>query len=794
MSTRPAPSARTLVAVTVGAALAVTAAVPASAGPPRHSAPPPPTFTDVTVHDPSVVVADDEVWVFGSHLQVARTDDLMAWEQVASGVDADNPIFDDVRSELAETFDWAQTDTLWAADVLQLPDGRFAMYYNACKGDSPRSAMGVAVADDVDGPYEDTGIILRSGMWDEPSEDGTVYDARVHPNVVDPDAFYDADGDLWMVYGSYSGGIFILRMDPATGLPLPDQGYGTHLVGGNHSRIEAPSVMYDEDSGFYYLFLSFGGLDADGAYNVRVARSTSPDGPYLDAEGNPMSEVRSDPDLPLFDDASIAPYGTKVLGNHLFRRVVGDPGTGPGVGYVSPGHSSTYVDEATGRRFLVFHSRFPGQGETHHVRVHEMFLNARDWPVVAPYRYADDGSHRRHDALRRDDVVGQYALVEHGKAISPEVPTSVPVALERDRRVTGALTGRWTWQGRDRVRVTSDGQRYDGVVSRQWQPDRREWVVTFTVQSVAGVSLWGTQVEPSSAATAVRAVVADLDLGDTSAVVADLTLPTVGTSGATIAWTSSDPAVVTTTGEVTRPEHGADDANLTLTATVTKDRRTATKVFDVTVLAHAPAGLVGAWAFEGDLAEASGVLPDGTVTGPRVDAAGGTVSYVEGVSGRAVHLDGASGVRLPDGLVAGTAYSVALWLRPDALTPLSTAFFGARDANAWVSVVPRGHDGVGGSAMVWAGSAWYDAGTGVQLPVGEWSHVALTVDSGAVAVYVDGEQRFAGTGFPDVFTTTTGVFTLGVNWWDAPFAGTVDELSVHGSALSAQEVATLAAR
>ena len=43
-------------------------------------------------------------------------------------------------------------------------------------------------------PYDDLGIVLKSGMWDQPSEDGTIYDARVHPNVVDPDVFYDQDG------------------------------------------------------------------------------------------------------------------------------------------------------------------------------------------------------------------------------------------------------------------------------------------------------------------------------------------------------------------------------------------------------------------------------------------------------------------------------------------------------------------------------------------------------------------------------------------------------------------------
>lgn len=142
-------------------------------------------------------------------------------------------------------------------------------------------------------------------MVGESENPGETYDARIHPNAVDPDAFYDADGGLWMVYGSYSGGIFLLQLDPATGKPLPGQGYGEHLVGGNHSRIEGPTIQYDASTGYYYLYVSFGGLDASGGYDVRVARSRSVTGPYLDASGNDMRTVKADPAQPLFDDASI---------------------------------------------------------------------------------------------------------------------------------------------------------------------------------------------------------------------------------------------------------------------------------------------------------------------------------------------------------------------------------------------------------------------------------------------------------------------------------------------------------
>ncbi len=228
-----------------------------------------PVYQEASVHDPSVIKVGNEFYIFGSHLASAKSSDLMNWSMISSGVADGNPLIPNVTTELKDALSWAQTNTLWAADVIQLADGKFYMYYNACKGDSPRSAMGIAVADHIEGPYRDKGIFLKSGMWDEISEDGTIYDARIHPNTVDPDVFFDKDGKLWMVYGSYSGGIFVMQMDPATGKPLPDQGYGKKLIGGNHSRIEGAYMLYSPQTDYYYMFLSFGGLDSTGGYNLR---------------------------------------------------------------------------------------------------------------------------------------------------------------------------------------------------------------------------------------------------------------------------------------------------------------------------------------------------------------------------------------------------------------------------------------------------------------------------------------------------------------------------------------------
>lgn len=49
---------------------------------------------------------------------------------------------------------------------------------------------------------------------------GAQYNYEDYPNAIDPTVFYDADGRMWMVYGSWSGGIFLLEIDKTTGLVI----------------------------------------------------------------------------------------------------------------------------------------------------------------------------------------------------------------------------------------------------------------------------------------------------------------------------------------------------------------------------------------------------------------------------------------------------------------------------------------------------------------------------------------------------------------------------------------------
>ena len=103
-----------------------------------------------------------------------------------------------------------------------------------------------------------------------------------------------------------------------------------------------------------------------------------------------------------------------------------------------------------------------------------------------------------------------------------------------------------------------------------------------------------------------------------------------------------------------------------------------------------------------------------------------------------------------------------------------------------VSFLPEGWDG---NTMFWSGSdPWFDGSAGERIPANAWSHLAFSVNHGVVSVYINGEQRFSAGTLTDFFSTRLGVFALGVNYWDVPFDGMIDELKVYEASLSAAEI------
>lgn len=433
-------------------------------------------FGNAGVHDPSVLYDDGTYYVYGSHMQAARSSDLQDWK-LFSKLDKCT-LQPNYAVEFKEALTYAQTGTFWAPDVIRLADGRYYMYYCCCEGSKPLAALGLAVSDSPEGPFENVGILLTSG--------DAGYDATKYPNAIDPCVFFDRDGErLWMVYGSYSGGIFLLELDPATGLILEGQEpCGVRLLGGNHARIEAPYIVYNPDTDYYYLFLSFGGLGVNDGYNIRVCRSRDVTGPYEDAQGHDMRDCMCKPGN-FWNDDDVAPYGVKLLGGYQFTPLDGENSAKAQI-VRSPGHNSAIM--ADDGWYIIHHTRFAPNGDRYIVQTRRMVFNDYGWPVVAPTRFV------RADALPagvEPALDGVFKLVFHGQDTNLVEHTSVAAEFHPDGMVTGGATGRF--EAGEALVLTLDGVEYHGFTDIGYDQDQDAFVTTFAAMSEDGYSVWGVR-------------------------------------------------------------------------------------------------------------------------------------------------------------------------------------------------------------------------------------------------------------------------------------------------------------
>lgn len=467
--------------------------------------PPPPKFTPATVHDPSVFPAGGgEFYAIGSHLAVAKTSDFMQWRQVTLDwnsrrndfypEDNPDPSVQKVRDQIDDVMRGSQNPLgFFASDIHHMPDGRFFHYYSITSSWCC-SAIGLAIADKVEGPYITQGLVVRSAeaAGDSLSPDGArKWSQARHPNCIDPQAFFDKDNEkFYLTYGSWSGGIFIYELDPKTGMlkagaeiNAENDGYGRKLLRNSHVSIEGPFIVYSPETQFYYLFVSYGGLAANGGYNMRVFRSPNPDGPYCD----PMNPgVDMGKDLRYMEHYN---YGVKIMGSYKFKYVRGESSLGS-TGFLSPGHNSVYYDSAAGKYFLVYHQRFEGRGEYHEVRICEMFLNEDGWFTASPFRY-DGGSIR---SFSPENIPGTWKLINHGREINTVPIQSSAYQFADDGAITGPRGSNGKWELLDDGKtayITVDGILYKGVFLRCYDEDKRAWVQAFTALSEDGIALWG---------------------------------------------------------------------------------------------------------------------------------------------------------------------------------------------------------------------------------------------------------------------------------------------------------------
>lgn len=530
---------KTCVATGLSAVLAVSAAfgvVPGTKG--EASAAITGDLKRVSVHDPSIVVGEDGTYyVFGTHITTAKSTDLANWTQCSNGyAKVNNTHFGNLSQNLAESFKWAgENDSdcsggfaVWAPDVYwnehyvneDGTKGAYMMYYSV-SSTYCRSAIGYAVSQDIDGVYEYAGTIIYSGFTKQSAKDnksikdkiwtntnidelieagkidayndkwssGTTYNTDYAPNAIDPTLFSDTEGRLWVTYGSWSGGIYLLELNPETGEALYpgkcsttedgrviDSYFGIRIAGGHTISGEGPFILYDEETQYYYLYVTYEYLDSVSGYNMRLFRSKTPEGPYLDAAGNGATlSSRSD---------NHDKYGIKIMGNHQFSCM--------SLPYKSPGHNSALIDK-DGQRYLFYHTRFNNDWRFE-LRVHQQFMNEKGWPVTAVFE--NRGDKISETGYSNDDIVGTYEFINHGtKSDKSNVTYSQKVVLNADGTVSGAVKGTWKeTENSYKATFVIDGVSYYGVFFKQQDESyEHNKTMTFTAIGDNNETIWGVR-------------------------------------------------------------------------------------------------------------------------------------------------------------------------------------------------------------------------------------------------------------------------------------------------------------
>lgn len=331
------------------------------------------------------------------------------------------------------------SSTLWAPHLRKIGD-TFYYYYSQSSFGSSTSAIGVKTTTTPADPssYVDLGrpIVTSGALATGPRP--------ISYNAIDPALVQTPEGDWWMVWGSFFGGIVVQQLGEDLVSVVGEPTLVAHRRA-DDNPVEGPAIFYRD--GYYYLMVSWDKCcsGADSTYKVAVGRSTSITGPYVDQAGVRMDQG-----------------GGRII---LDTREAAAGVTPEGL-YRAPGGADVYTED--GVDYLVYHAYRPGN--TLGIRPMDWYGG---WPYFAepgggPYDLTD-GSHVRlvseakaPSAVTADRVAGPAGF---GSAVklnggSPigyvDLPDGIVSGLDGDFAIS-MWVNRGSTQGNDWARIFDFG-------------------------------------------------------------------------------------------------------------------------------------------------------------------------------------------------------------------------------------------------------------------------------------------------------------------------------------------------
>lgn len=584
------------------------------------------------IHDPSVVWDSNtqKFYVYGSHYAGAKSNDLRNWTGIFNyykgGYDSANAykVFKSnpthtvkrclpgstVQEEVtlgsydASAFasiyasseaSWVE-GCQWAPDIVYNPNSGKWNYYLSINGDNWASVIVLLTSNSPEGPFTYEAPIVFGGFNNQSYNGKKVdykntdleivlgtqsslpgrYNVTTHwgtywPNCIDPCVFFDEEGEMWIAYGSWSGGIWMLKLDKETGLrdytytysgtsstananATSDAYFGLKIAGGYYVSGEGPYIQHIGN--YYFLFMSYGGFAPDGGYEMRIFRSSSPTGPYKDASGNVATYTSGGLN---YGPNANTNKGMKILGsyNGWGEQTMGE---------CAQGHNSACQDDQ-GRSFVVYHTKFNNGNAAHAMRVRQLFLNENDWLCAAPFEFngetLTDADIASSQPWSVEDIEGDYQMLMHPYKLdyaNYAEATPVTIHLSADGKVSGKYTGTWKYSqdGKSYIQIKLGTSTYYGIVSEQNVQGSNANLATvtstvkalcFSAVNAAGVPIWGYKWQPQYAIAYNYSQHSSVELKRNANVKSNINIVFDPVHNTTLKWTSSNPDVLDETGK-----------------------------------------------------------------------------------------------------------------------------------------------------------------------------------------------------------------------------------------------------
>lgn len=510
------------------------------------------------VHDPALTEAViDGVryyymvqtgWAGGNIIR--RSTDLIHWEYLGKTTPAAEKM---VEYGWSEVDNWMLTDSAncqyWAADLVSASYGGYWLYtclvnsgYDEEKHD--RVCIVLAWSPTLEArSFQYVGCILQS--ISDYAQDALYY------NVValDPQVAYDAAGNMYLTFGSFGAGTYMIELDSETGLRKDGETewlnedtintymeearataigethpyYGTHMTYCAEGSVithqyDVPLVSEDGEiteiyDDYYYLMTCLGVLSRN--YVLFTAKSDTIDA-FSNLSGDPMasgwigkelvtglfpplSGYRSD-----LDRESYITTADRIEGSTEYIAMSSFQWADYDFDIHAPGHGDLYTTSDGVNiamlmvRTLALQSDKTAECDNGYplaasstkffMQAHQYYLNSVGDIVINANRYAGEPDR----PISKEEFLSfandnQFQLVLAG---DPYVTTTaVYVTLGEDGSVTGDATGSWSMYGDRYIRLDIDGyDTYYGVVAVSWLDNKN--CVGMTVTAMGQSTGW----------------------------------------------------------------------------------------------------------------------------------------------------------------------------------------------------------------------------------------------------------------------------------------------------------------